>query len=366
MNELIHPDYAIRPFMKWPGGKSAELPGISEFAPASFTRFIDPFLGGGSVLFAVINDVPACCNDICPELIDLMQAPQNRKLKDLLFAFVDQWADLKVKKSDLEKITKNFGSKEDSKVKISFKLAHLEKYEFHESFLAHMEKRVAKDLLSKMARTEKIQKARKIRISEEDFEATIEGILRGGFYMTIRHFYNELRGDNLINPLRTVYFFFLRELSYAAMFRFNASGGFNVPYGGISYNQKDLKAKISTIFEDPMKSRLLNTNFFSVDYQEFLKEIKPKKNDFIFVDPPYDSVFSNYDNRDFLAENQRELEEILRGINSQIMIVIGASPLIRKLYGKKHWKITETKKNYAWNIKSRNDGRVVHLVITNY
>ena len=128
MKKLIHPDYAIRPFMKWPGGKSAELPGISEFAPTSFTRFIDPFLGGGSVLFAVKNDIPAYCNDICPELIDLMQAPQNRKLKELLLAFADQWTDLKVKKSDLEKISRNFGSKDDSKVKISFKLPHLEKY----------------------------------------------------------------------------------------------------------------------------------------------------------------------------------------------------------------------------------------------
>jgi DNA adenine methylase len=73
MHKQIGPDKAIKPFLKWPGGKSAELLGISEHAPKDFDRFIDPFVGGGSVFLAVEKSIPAVCNDICPELIHLMQ-----------------------------------------------------------------------------------------------------------------------------------------------------------------------------------------------------------------------------------------------------------------------------------------------------
>ncbi len=70
----------LSPFLKWPGGKSSELAKIASAAP-HFTpdRFIDPFVGGGSVLLAVDPSIPAIVNDICPELIDLYRSgAENR------------------------------------------------------------------------------------------------------------------------------------------------------------------------------------------------------------------------------------------------------------------------------------------------
>ena len=115
-----------------------------------------------------------------------------------------------------------------------------------------------------------------------------------------------------------------------------------------------------------MVDRLRNTNFHSLDYKDFLELTSPTSEDFVFVDPPYDSVFSNYDNREFDRQNQEELEKVLRSLKSKIMVVIGATPFIRDLYSNTFWKIQENEKNYAWNIKSRNDGNAIHLVITNY
>src|SRR3989304_10203868 len=37
----------LTPFLKWPGGKSSELPLIAALAPPLTGRLIDPFVGGG-------------------------------------------------------------------------------------------------------------------------------------------------------------------------------------------------------------------------------------------------------------------------------------------------------------------------------
>lgn len=41
------------PFLKWAGGKQALLPQLKPLFPTDFARFVDPFLGGGSVFFGL-------------------------------------------------------------------------------------------------------------------------------------------------------------------------------------------------------------------------------------------------------------------------------------------------------------------------
>ena len=48
----------VRPFLKWAGGKSQLLQEISDYYPFSdghFTKYAEPFVGGGAVLFDVLN-----------------------------------------------------------------------------------------------------------------------------------------------------------------------------------------------------------------------------------------------------------------------------------------------------------------------
>ena len=61
----------VPPFLKWPGGKSQELPSIAALAPPLTGRLIDPFVGGGAVLLATPPVVAAWANDACPELVAL-------------------------------------------------------------------------------------------------------------------------------------------------------------------------------------------------------------------------------------------------------------------------------------------------------
>ena len=63
-----------KPFVKWVGGKTQLLPEIRQKYPQNITRYCEPFVGGGAVLFDVLqtfhpNEI--LINDINPELINL-------------------------------------------------------------------------------------------------------------------------------------------------------------------------------------------------------------------------------------------------------------------------------------------------------
>lgn len=60
-----------RPVLKWAGGKSQLLPQLIPFFPTQFNRYIEPFLGAGSVYFSLDPKCPALINDANPELYEL-------------------------------------------------------------------------------------------------------------------------------------------------------------------------------------------------------------------------------------------------------------------------------------------------------
>ncbi len=67
-----------KPFLKWAGGKTQLLPTIDSFLPETFRHeydvtYIEPFVGGGAMLFFMLQKYPnikrAIVNDINPHLI---------------------------------------------------------------------------------------------------------------------------------------------------------------------------------------------------------------------------------------------------------------------------------------------------------
>ena len=101
---------------------------------------------------------------------------------------------------------------------------------------------IVKNLISKMNRMYKIEK-QKAKMNEKDTLDNIECAFKGAFYMHFRHLYNEYENLNISTSFYTAIFYFIREFCYASMFRYNKSGKFNVPYGGISYNRKEFIKK---------------------------------------------------------------------------------------------------------------------------
>lgn len=75
-----------KPFLKWAGGKTQLLPTIDAFLPENFKKernitYIEPFVGGGALLFHMLQNYPnierAIINDINPRLIKTYSAIRN-------------------------------------------------------------------------------------------------------------------------------------------------------------------------------------------------------------------------------------------------------------------------------------------------
>ncbi len=74
-----------RPFLKWAGGKSRVLGAISAHYPKelghAITRYVEPFVGGGAVLFDVLSCYQikdAYAFDTNPELINAYRVVQQK------------------------------------------------------------------------------------------------------------------------------------------------------------------------------------------------------------------------------------------------------------------------------------------------
>ena len=63
-------------FIKWAGGKEKELPIILKNIPSDFTRYIEPFVGGGAV-YLNINCPVSVINDKSDELMLLYKMIKN-------------------------------------------------------------------------------------------------------------------------------------------------------------------------------------------------------------------------------------------------------------------------------------------------
>ena len=143
------------------------------------------------------------------------------------------------------------------------------------------------------------------------------------------------------------------------MIRYNSKGEFNVPYGRY--------ANLNTSLVTEYHSRLLsNTEIYNFDYQNIFE--MAEEDDFMFLDPPYDCVFSDYGNVEhkdgFNEENHTTLADNFRELKCKALMVIGRTPLTEKLYG--DMIVDEYGKSYAVNIRNRFKSAAKHILISNY
>lgn len=90
-NNIVKKDYKsmkekkLSPFLKWPGGKQWFVNHYLEIFPAEYNNYYEPFLGGGSVFFA-LRPERAIIADINSELINLYMVMRDKpdELKELM------------------------------------------------------------------------------------------------------------------------------------------------------------------------------------------------------------------------------------------------------------------------------------------
>ena len=371
----------FRPLVKWTGGKFDEFALFSSQIPA-FSRYIEPFFGGGGVFFALKPKVPALLNDKSTDLINFYGQVSNEAFKNELFKYADAWDDIgrltHILWQSCGKLFVDFIQLDISieQLKDGAKL-YLSSFLTRKSTLTDPDFIIDPILSFDMLLASIADKAKRIkRISPKESRAFTEVELfshfetgiRSGVYLFFRKLLNQhYLGDIELNPSKAAAnWYFVREFCYASMFRFNARGEFNIPYGGIAYNKKRFKEKVERIFAEEVVNLFKNATLSNEDFETFLTEVKPVADDFIFLDPPYDSEFSEYDQSAFNQADQARLATFLRSTPAKWMVVIKETPFIRKLYTQAGIKIATFEKKYAYNVRGRNNRGVTHLIITNF
>lgn len=377
----------MKPLIKWPGGKSEEFDRISEFLPpdTAYDRYIEPFLGGGAVFWR-LRPTAAVLNDISAELMDFYRFvgdKQNRdrnQFKQALYAYVEHWQllDELLAKVEDELLSAYAAYSSDTISEQAFE-QQIEQTltdgaglfaTFDEEFCVDRQALVHTTvgrLQSKLVRTsDKVDQDNEF--PESDVLKNVEAGLKGGFYTHFRSVLNKAKlGEiELARAKEIANYFFIREFCYGAMFRYNADGEFNIPYGGIAYNDKDFERKVDRIFSEQVKRTLGSTDvsLHAKDFKQLLDSCAPTETDFIFLDPPYDTDFSGYNNDSFTKTDHRRLADWLCTTSAQFVLVIQNTELIQSLYvDDERFQVESFQKQYAYNVRDRNEQAAEHLIV---
>lgn len=260
---------ALKPLVKWSGGKSDEIKLFTHHIPTTYTRYIEPFVGGGALYFH-LAPLQATIADVHIELTDLYQS-----IKDGTASAI---------------------------------------YDFMSS--------------------------------HPNDEET---------YYQVR--------DKMVpsTPLENAQrFFYLRKTCYRGMMRYNKQGKFNIPFG--RYKTCKYEELGNPQYGELLaRTEVLNTGFETI----FAKYNDPSN--FIFLDPPYDSVFTDYGYCQFGKAEHERLARCFKETKSRCMMVIGRTDFIEALYD--GYIVDRYTKKYKFRLHG---GRVgseidnVHLVIKNY
>ena len=177
-----------------------------------------------------------------------------------------------------------------------------------------------------------------------------------GLYYELRNMYNNLVERRYSDALL---YYYINKTAYSGMIRYNARGEFNVPFG----RYKNINTKLVT---EQHSELLQRAELFNTDYSDIFD--MSQQGDFMFLDPPYDCIFSDYGNEEyrdgFNEENHRRLAQDFRNLGCMAMMVIGRTQLTEELY---HGMIIDDYgKQYAVNIRNRFKSAANHIIVTNF
>jgi DNA adenine methylase len=269
INNIKHNSQHLKPLIKWSGGKSDEIKMFEKYFPEQYDKYIEPFVGGGSVYF-YLNPMNAVISDVHTELIDLYI---------------------------------NIGNGTSQEI-----------YEF-------------------------------MKQHPNDAET----------YYKVRD--EMIINDSLDSAKR---FYYQRKTCFRGMLRYNKHGKFNIPFGKyktINYSQiinKDYETLLG-------RTQILNKGF------EYLFQNYNDENNFMFLDPPYDSEFTDYGYCQFGKEEQKKLALLFKNTKIKCLMVIGKTKFIEELYN--GYIVSEYDKKYRFKLYDNRIGDEIntkHLIIKNY
>jgi DNA adenine methylase len=149
-------------------------------------------------------------------------------------------------------------------------------------------------------------------------------------FYTARKKFNKLLADgNGETAEAASLFYYLNRTGYNGLCRFNASGGFNVPFGKyatINYRRDFLE----------YKAVFANWDFTNTDFDK----IPLQGDDFVYADPPYDVEFTTYSKGGFGWDEQVRTAEWLAKHTGPVILSNQATKRIVELYSNFGYALT--------------------------
>ena len=223
MSSFKNEEKIQKPFLKWVGGKTQIIEDIISKIPKEINNYHELFLGGGSVLLAVLS----------------LQKQKKILIKKKIYAY-----DLN---SDLINVYKNIQNNKE------------ELYRLINSYIDEYN-RIEGSVINRNATS--IEEA---KTSKESY------------YYWIRKKYNNI-DKNTIEC--SALFMIINKLCFRGMYR-EGPNGYNVPYG----HYKKTPTIISKNDLNYISDLIQNVEFKAINFSESIKNIK--KDDFVYLDPPY-------------------------------------------------------------------------------
>ena len=252
-----------KPFVKWLGGKTQIIDEIINMFPLEINNYHEIFLGGGSVLFALLT----------------LQNNNKIKIHGKIYAY------------DINSILIN-----------SYKNIKNNKDEIHKwlTYYFNEYNSIEGTIINRKPST--IEEA---KTSKESF------------YYWIRNQYNNI--DDKTSIKCSAMFIFINKSCFRGIYR-EGPNGFNVPYGNykkINVISYDELCSISELIK--------NVEFIHSEFNNSIEKIQ--KNDFVYLDPPYypenSKSFVKYTKNGFTLNKHKELfDEIIKFNSKNIKFIL--------------------------------------------
>lgn len=152
------------------------------------------------------------------------------------------------------------------------------------------------------------------------------------------------------------------------MLRFNNKGDFNLPVGNVDLNQNVIKS-LKNYFKFSKNNEL---HFYASDFRDFLRNYEFKKNDFIYLDPPYLISNSEY-NKLWTEKDEIDLLNLLdelngKGVRFAISNMINQKGKTNNIFIKwaKKYKVYDIESNYINYHNNTINNLSKEVVVVNY
>jgi DNA adenine methylase len=304
---------AVKPIIKWVGGKTQIIDKVIANFPVEINNYREIFLGGGSVLLALLSYAKK----------DIIKIRGNIYAYDLNEPLINIYKNIQSKHNELYAALKNLID------------------DFSEC-------------------GECININRKAVNIDEAKEA------KENYYYWIRNKYNSLSDDEKNDVIGSAMLIFLNKTCFRGIFRVGPNG-FNVPYGNYK-NPEIINKNHLDIIHDLIKDVIFKCS----DFRESMINIED--GDFLYLDPPYvpekNTSFVGYTKGGFDIANHNELFAIIHTLKEKnIRMAMSNSDveIIRNIFSANEYNYTIETLVCKRSINSKNpDSKTNEVIIRNY